>query len=97
MKIIHLGNIDVMICNLQLTKSTKYTSKQTQKNRELGLYLGIDEETDTLYHVFRLIDTTADVIVGINLYNYKMTISGITNLRHIHNLSYIRANNTCYN
>ena len=62
-----------------------------------SIFQGIDEETDTLYHVFRLIDTTADVIVGINLYNYKMTISGITNLRHIHNLSYIRANNTCYN
>lgn len=61
------------------------------------IFQGIDEETDTLYHVFRLLDTTADVIVGINLNNYKMTISGITNLRQIHNLSYIRANNTCYN
>ncbi|CAG2241130.1 unnamed protein product [Mytilus edulis] len=60
------------------------------------VFNGIDEETDTLYHVFRLIDTNADVIVGINIDTYKMTFSEITNLRHLHNLSYIRANNTCY-
>ncbi|VDI60130.1 Hypothetical predicted protein [Mytilus galloprovincialis] len=60
------------------------------------VFNGIDEETDTLYHVLRLIDTNADVIVGININTYKMTFSEITNLRHLHNLSYIRANNTCY-
>ncbi|XP_052102966.1 uncharacterized protein LOC127736460 [Mytilus californianus] len=60
------------------------------------IFNGIDEETNTLYHVFRLIDTNADVIVGININTYKMTFSEITNLRHLHNLSYIRANNTCF-
>lgn len=61
------------------------------------IFNGIDEKTDTLYHVFSLIDTSADVIVGINLSTFKMTFSELTNLKHLHNLSYIRANNTCYN
>lgn len=87
-----------MLKHLQLTSIETCISFSGYFSLYYGgiVFNGIDEETNTLYHVFRLIDTNADVIVGININTYKMTFSEITNLRHLHNLSYIRANNTCY-
>ncbi|XP_069124456.1 uncharacterized protein [Argopecten irradians] len=52
-----------------------------------SLFNGFDQANGVLYHVLRVADTVADVIVSVDVRGKSASFSRLTNLRHIHNLS----------
>ncbi|XP_033740923.1 uncharacterized protein LOC117327830 [Pecten maximus] len=52
-----------------------------------SIFNGFDQTNGVLYHVLRVADTVADVIVSVDVRGRTTTFSRLTNLRHIHNLS----------
>lgn len=53
------------------------------------IFGGIDQSKGLLYHVLRVDETEADVIVTIDLVNKNITFSPMMYLRHLHNLNYL--------
>lgn len=53
-----------------------------------SIFNGVSHQ-GVLYHVFRLYDTNADVIVAIDLTKKTLTFSEITNIRDVHNIGLI--------
>ncbi|XP_066271118.1 uncharacterized protein [Branchiostoma lanceolatum] len=55
-----------------------------------GDVITLDQQNGVLYHVLRLVDPpNADVIATVALETQKVTVSNPTNLRHLHNLSFL--------
>ncbi|XP_060084721.1 uncharacterized protein LOC132563984 [Ylistrum balloti] len=52
-----------------------------------SIFNGFDKTNGVLYHVLRVADSVADVIVGADVKTKTASFSKLTNLRHIHNLS----------
>lgn len=52
-----------------------------------SVFNGFDQTNGVLYHVLRVADSAADVIVSVDVKGRTARFSKLTNLRHIHNLS----------
>eukprot|EP00058_Branchiostoma_floridae_P011601 XP_002597089.1 hypothetical protein BRAFLDRAFT_105037 [Branchiostoma floridae] len=55
-----------------------------------GDVINLDQQNGVLYHVLRLVDPpNADVIATVSMETQRVTFSNPTNLRHLHNLSFL--------
>ncbi|OWF45935.1 uncharacterized protein LOC110456456 [Mizuhopecten yessoensis] len=46
---------------------------------------GLDQTSGMLFHILRVSDTVADIIVSVDIYQRMVRFSRLTNLRHVHN------------
>ncbi|KAK3096592.1 hypothetical protein FSP39_001542 [Pinctada imbricata] len=55
-----------------------------------SVFHGLDQKSGMLYHVLPMLETEADVIIGVNVNTKNVTVSQITNIKYVYNLALTR-------